>query len=157
MKAIHSLATKKQDRKVSIMATNLTPVATTPPRPPLGSLFLEPPATHHRLKAASKEISRPKANARLFDLQSPLNRFMPGKSHLEYLASESIFSQGDAANAVYYIQSGKVNLTVVSASGKEAVIAQLASGSFFGEASLAGELRCVSSASALESCTIVRT
>ena len=121
------------------MATNLTPVTTTPSRPPLGRLFLEPPASQHRLKAASKEIIRQKANAPLLDLQSPLNRFEPGKSRLEYLAGESIFSQGDPANAVYYIQSGKVNLTVVSARGKEAVIAQLAAGSFFGEASLAGD------------------
>jgi CRP-like cAMP-binding protein len=137
------------------MATNLTPV-TTPPRGPRGSLFLDPPVSQHWPNAAPKEISRPKANAPLLDLQSPLNRFTPGKSRFEYLAGESIFSQGDPANAVYYIQSGKVNLTVVSASGKEAVIAQLAAGSFFGEASLAGELRWVSSASALESCTIVR-
>lgn len=156
MKAIHSLASKKQDRKISTMATNLTSVTTTPPRPPLGGLFLQPPASQHRLKAASREISRPKANAPLLELQSLISRFMPGKSRLEYLAGESIFSQGDPANAVYYIQSGKVNLTVVSARGKEAVIAQLAAGSFFGEGSLAGELRCVSSASALESCTIIR-
>ena len=64
---------------------------------------------------------------------------MPGKSRREYLANESVFSQGDSANAVFYIQSGKVKLTVVSHSGKEAVIAHLAAGSFFGEASMAGE------------------
>src|ERR1019366_4424502 len=98
---------RKQDRKVSTMATNLTPVTTPPPRPPLGSLILEPSASQHRLKAASNEISRPKANAPLFDLQSPLNRYMPGLSRIEYLAGESVFSQGDPANAVYYIQSGK--------------------------------------------------
>ena len=81
---------------------------------------------------------------------------MPGKSRREYLAGESIFSQGDPANAVFYIQSGKVNLTVVSMSGKEAVIAHLPATSFFGEASLAGEPLRVSSANALESSTIVR-
>ncbi len=72
------------------------------------------------------------------------------------LTGESIFSQGDPSNAVFYIQSGKVKLTVVSTSGKEAVIAHLPTGSFFGEASLAGEPYRISSANALESSTIIR-
>jgi CRP-like cAMP-binding protein len=67
-----------------------------------------------------------------------------------------MFSQGDPADAVFYIQRGKVKLTVVSMSGKEAVIAYLPTASFFGEASLAGEPLRVSSAYALESSTIVR-
>jgi CRP-like cAMP-binding protein len=69
---------------------------------------------------------------------------------------ESVFSQGDPSNAVFYIQSGKVKLTVVSMSGKEAVIAHLPAGSFFGEASLAGQSLRISSADALESSAIVR-
>ena len=81
---------------------------------------------------------------------------MAGKSRREYATGESIFSQGDLANSVFYIQSGKVKLTVVSMSGKEAVIAHLPVTSFFGEASLAGETYRVASASALESSTIVR-
>jgi CRP-like cAMP-binding protein len=60
------------------------------------------------------------------------------------------------ASAVYYLQSGKVKLTVVSASGKEAVIAHLQEGSFFGETSLAGEATRSSSVCALELCSIVR-
>ena len=83
-------------------------------------------------------------------------RFMAGKSRREYSTGESIFSQGDLANSVFYIQSGKVKLTVVSMNGKEAVIAHLPATSFFGEASLAGETHRVASASALESSTIVR-
>ncbi|HUV69332.1 MAG TPA: Crp/Fnr family transcriptional regulator [Terracidiphilus sp.] len=81
---------------------------------------------------------------------------MPGKSRREYLANETVFSQGDSANAVFYIQSGKVKLTVVSTSGKEAVIAHLPAGSFFGEGSLAGEQQRTSSASTLQSTTIIR-
>ena len=50
-----------------------------------------------------------------------------------------MFSQGDAADAVFYIQEGKVKLTIVSQQGKEAVVAILEPGSFFGEACLAGE------------------
>jgi CRP-like cAMP-binding protein len=91
-----------------------------------------------------------------FDLQSPLNKFMPGKSRREYLADETVFSQGDAANAVFFIQSGKVKLTVVSTNGKEAVIALLPAGSFFGEGSLASEQQRTSSASTLQSTTVVR-
>ena len=83
-------------------------------------------------------------------------RFMAGKSRREYPTGESIFSQGDQANSVFYIQSGKVKLTVVSMNGKEAVIAHLPAASFFGEASLAGETHRVASANALESSTIVR-
>jgi CRP-like cAMP-binding protein len=81
---------------------------------------------------------------------------MAGKSRHEYSSGESIFSQGDPANSVYYILSGKVKLTVVSMNGKEAVIAHLPATSFFGEASLAGETHRVASASALETSTIVR-
>jgi CRP-like cAMP-binding protein len=81
---------------------------------------------------------------------------MAGKPLREYQAGESIFSQGDPANAVFYIQSGKVKLTVVSMSGKEAVIAHLLAASFFGEASMAGEPQRSSSAYALEPSTIAR-
>jgi CRP-like cAMP-binding protein len=91
-----------------------------------------------------------------FDLEIPLNKLMAGKSRRDYLTGDSIYSQGDPANAVFYIQSGKVKLTVVSMSGKEAVIAHLPAGSFFGEASLAGESHRISSANALQPSTIIR-
>jgi CRP-like cAMP-binding protein len=91
-----------------------------------------------------------------FDLQIPLNKLIAGKTRREYMAGESIFSQGDPANAVFYIQSGRIKLTVVSMSGKEAVIAHLSAGSFFGEASLAGQKLRISSAHAIESTIILR-
>lgn len=94
--------------------------------------------------------------APVYALQNPLNKFMAGKTRREYMADESIYSQGDRANSVYYLQSGKVKLTVVSASGKEAVIAHLQAGSFFGETTLAGEENRSFSVCALESSTIVR-
>jgi len=90
------------------------------------------------------------------DLETPIKKFMVGKSRREYLTDESVFSQGDQADAVYYIQSGKVKLTVVSMNGKEAVIAYLTAGSFFGETALAGEPLRVSSAYALQTSTIIR-
>jgi CRP-like cAMP-binding protein len=91
-----------------------------------------------------------------FDLEIPLNKLMAGKSRRDYLTGDSIYLQGDPANAVFYIQSGKVKLTVVSMSGKEAVIAHLQEGSFFGEASLADESQRISSANALQPSTIIR-
>jgi CRP/FNR family transcriptional regulator, cyclic AMP receptor protein len=72
-----------------------------------------------------------------FDPRLLPTKLSTGKSSSEYLAEESVFSQGDAADAVFYIQSGKVKLTVVSKSGKEVVVAILPEASFFGEGCLA--------------------
>jgi CRP-like cAMP-binding protein len=94
--------------------------------------------------------------ASAFDLQIPINRLLVGKSRLEYQTGDSVFSQGDQSNAVFYIQSGKVKLTVVSMSGKEAVIAHLPTASFFGEAALVGQQLRISSAHAIEPSSIVR-
>jgi CRP-like cAMP-binding protein len=108
------------------------------------------------MKVVAKAVNTLPAQSPAFNLQNLLDKVMLGKSRREYSTGESIFSQGDTSNAVFYIQSGKVKLTVVSMSGKEAVIAHLPEGSFFGEAALAGELFRISSACALESSTVVR-
>jgi CRP-like cAMP-binding protein len=108
------------------------------------------------LTVVSTATSGLRARGTAVDIQDPLSRFIPGKSRREYSIGESVFSQGDPANAVFYIQSGKVKLTVVSTNGKEAVIAHLPATSFFGEACLAGETHRVASANALESSVIVR-
>jgi CRP-like cAMP-binding protein len=108
------------------------------------------------LSLVSKKVEALPKQGTTFDVENLLAGFIAGKSQREYLAGESIFSQGDTANAVFYVQSGKVKLTVVSMIGKEAVIAHLEAGSFFGEASLAEELLRSSSAHALEGSTIVR-
>ncbi|MGA2373804.1 MAG: Crp/Fnr family transcriptional regulator [Candidatus Korobacteraceae bacterium] len=75
---------------------------------------------------------------------------------MEYQAGASIFSQGDAADAVFYIESGKVKLTVVSARGKEAVVGILQEGSFFGEGCLAGQPLRMATTTALQRSTITR-
>jgi len=67
-----------------------------------------------------------------------------------------IFAQGDTADAVYYIQAGKVKLTVVSKTGKEATVGILGEGDFFGEGSLAGQALRMGSATALTDCAILR-
>jgi CRP-like cAMP-binding protein len=91
-----------------------------------------------------------------FDPQIFLTKLGPGKTTQEYRANESVFSQGEIADAVFYIQTGKVKLAVVSKRGKEAVIAILPEGSFFGESCLAGQLFRMSTASTVQHCKIMR-
>ena len=67
-----------------------------------------------------------------------------------------IFPQGDTADAVFYVQKGKIKLTVVSQTGKEATVGVLGEGSFFGEGGLAGQALRMGSASAMTDCTILR-
>ena len=67
-----------------------------------------------------------------------------------------VFAQGDAADAVFYIQKGKVRLTVVSTAGKEATIGIVSEGNFFGEGSLAGQVVRMGSAAAMTDCELLR-
>lgn len=69
---------------------------------------------------------------------------------------QTIFAQGDNADAVFYVQKGKVRLTVVSKIGKEATIAIVSEGNFFGEGALAGQLLRMGSAAAMTDCEILR-
>jgi len=85
-----------------------------------------------------------------------LNKLVEGKVGQEYQKDEPVFAQGDIADAVFYIESGTVKLTVVSKSGKEAVIAILAEGSFFGEGCLAGQPLRISTARAVSRSVLVR-
>jgi len=91
-----------------------------------------------------------------FDPHVFLSKVGDGKTLLKPLKDQIMFSQGDAADAVFYIQEGKVKLTIVSQQGKEAVVAILEPGSFFGEACLAGEHVRVATTTAIEKSTIVR-
>jgi len=138
------------------MATSYAPMNSAAPRIQLGRSYPLPAISRHGLKVVSSKSGSLPAQAAAYDLESSLDKYMAGKSRREYQTGESIYSQGDTSSAVCYIRSGKVKLAVVSMNGKEAVIAHLEAGSFFGEASLAGEALRVSSANALESSTIVR-
>ena len=91
-----------------------------------------------------------------FNPQTFLTQVGSGKSTLTAPQKQILFSQGDAADAVFYIQTGKVKLSVVSQQGKEAVIALLEKGSFFGEGCLAGQLVCMATATAEKDSTLVR-
>jgi CRP-like cAMP-binding protein len=128
----------------------------TASRSALGRTFSLPTAAPYKFKVVSKTMSALPELGPASDLQVPLNKLVAGKSRREYLIGESIFSQGDPANAIFFIQSGQVKLNVVSMEGKEAVIAHLPAGSFFGESALAGEAIRISSAWALQSSTVVR-
>ena len=79
-----------------------------------------------------------------------------GKSLLLTSKPQLIISQGDAADAVFYVQTGQVKLTVPSEQGKEAIIAMLEPGNFFGEGCLAGQLMHMATATAVKKSTLVR-
>jgi len=91
-----------------------------------------------------------------FNPQTFLKQVGSGKTTLKSSKKQIIFSQGDASDAVFYIQTGKIKLSVVSQQGKEAVIAVLEKGSFFGEGCLAGQLVCMATATTTEDATLVR-
>jgi CRP/FNR family cyclic AMP-dependent transcriptional regulator len=77
---------------------------------------------------------RPKLKARAkFDPKSFLAEAGKGRALTAYEKNQTVFSQGDPADAIFYIQRGKIKLTVVSRGGKEAVVALLGAGDFFGE------------------------
>src|SRR6202142_717563 len=79
-----------------------------------------------------------------------------GRKHLSVSKKQGVFSQGDAADAVFYIQKGRVKLTVVSKIGREATIGILTEGNFFGEGALAGQALRMGSAAAMTDCEIQR-
>jgi CRP/FNR family cyclic AMP-dependent transcriptional regulator len=91
-----------------------------------------------------------------FDPKVFLAKVNGGRIISNYRKDQTVFRQGDPANSVFYIQSGKIKATVVSEQGKEAVVAVLGAGDFFGEGSLAGESLRLAAVSALTKCTIAR-
>ena len=95
--------------------------------------------------------SRPSFNPKSF-----LAMVGEGRGIGEYHKGEIVFSQGDPADAVFYIQSGKVKVTVASEQGKEAVVAMLGTNDFFGEGCLAGQARRVATVAAIMDSVIVR-
>jgi CRP/FNR family cyclic AMP-dependent transcriptional regulator len=91
-----------------------------------------------------------------FDPKSFLAGVGEGRSIGEYRKDQIVMAQGDPADAVFYLQSGKVKLTVVSEQGKEAVVAMLGPNDFFGEGCLAGQIRRIATAAAMTDSVIVR-
>jgi CRP/FNR family transcriptional regulator, cyclic AMP receptor protein len=91
-----------------------------------------------------------------FDAKAFLTQAGEGKALAERVKNFKIFLQGDPADAIFYIQKGKIKLTVVSTRGKEAVVAILGVGDFFGEGCLSGQLHRMSTATAMSDCSIMR-
>ena len=95
-------------------------------------------------------------NKRNFDPLTFLATIGNGRKTLAVPKEQAVFAQGDGADAVFYIQKGKVKLTVISKTGKEATIGILGAGSFFGEGALAGQVVRMGSAAALTDCELLR-
>jgi CRP/FNR family transcriptional regulator, cyclic AMP receptor protein len=91
-----------------------------------------------------------------FDPKAFLAKADGGRTILKYPKDKILFSQGDPADAVFYIQQGKVKLTVVSDQGKEAVVAILEADHFCGEGCLAGQPLRIATAATMTECVIVR-
>jgi CRP/FNR family transcriptional regulator, cyclic AMP receptor protein len=91
-----------------------------------------------------------------FDPYLFLRSAREGRGALKYSKDAVIFSQGEVADAVYYLEKGRAKLTVISANGKEAVIAILGAGDFFGEGCLSGLRVCIATATAMTESAVMR-
>jgi CRP/FNR family transcriptional regulator, cyclic AMP receptor protein len=91
-----------------------------------------------------------------FDPKTFLSKVGEGKTIAKYRKDQIVFSQGEIADAVFYIQHGKVKLTVVSEQGKEAVVAIVGPGHFFGEGCLNGHPLRIATTRAVDECVITR-
>jgi CRP/FNR family transcriptional regulator, cyclic AMP receptor protein len=100
-------------------------------------------------------VVRKKAKAS-FDPKAFLAKVGNGKTISKYRKDQIVFAQGQVADAVFYIQEGKVKLTVVSEQGKEAVVAILGPGHFFGEGCLNGHPLCIATTRVVDECVITR-
>ena len=117
-----------------------------------------PPPLRPKPRGVRKASRLPRVfkSGREFDPQSFLAIIGDGRKIVLFPQKKNIFAQGDPADAIFYLQTGKVRLTVASSDGKEATIGILSAGSFFGEGSLAGQPLRMGSASAMTDCSVMR-
>lgn len=99
---------------------------------------------------------RTKATKPAFNAQAFLAKVGSGRTLVNHSADETVFSQGDAADSIFYVRKGKIKLTVISKQGKEAVIAMLGAGDFFGEGCLAGQIRRMATCTTMCPCSLAR-
>jgi CRP/FNR family transcriptional regulator, cyclic AMP receptor protein len=102
---------------------------------------------------ATTMLAKKKRN---FDPKEFLAAIGEGRKVVAFPKKQTIFTQGDAADAVFYVQQGKVKLTVVSEAGKEATLGILGEGEFFGEGALAGQALRMGSATAMTDCEFLQ-
>jgi CRP/FNR family cyclic AMP-dependent transcriptional regulator len=101
-------------------------------------------------------LVKPAKKRRKFNPTTFLSTIDGGRKIAAFRKKQMIFVQGDSSDAVFYIQKGRVKLTVVAKNGKEATIAILREGDFFGEGCLAGQLLRMCSATATTDCSLMR-
>jgi CRP-like cAMP-binding protein len=91
-----------------------------------------------------------------FDAQAFLAKVGAGRTLAQYRVGETVFSQGDAADSIFYVRKGKIKLSVVSQQGKVAVVAMLGTGDFFGEGCLAGQIKRMANCTTMCPCSLAR-
>jgi CRP/FNR family transcriptional regulator, cyclic AMP receptor protein len=96
-------------------------------------------------------MARKKSSAKPFDVGQYLSTAGVKKTLVSYRKGQTIFSQGEKSGSVFYLQTGAIKIAVTSSTGKEAVVAILHAGDFFGEGCIAGQPLRVSTATAMES------
>ena len=104
----------------------------------------------------AKRKSSPKTNPHQFKPGIFLEKVEAGRTTVEFRTKKTLFSQGDPADAVFYIHKGKIQLAVLSTSGKEAVVGILNQGDFFGEGALAGQRVRMATATAIADGSVER-
>src|SRR5437763_9268710 len=107
-------------------------------------------------KRNQSEVVKANTKSQSVDWETFLAAIPGANTLIEYGANRNIFRQGEPADSVFYLRQGKVKLAVTSQQGKEAIVAILGAGEFFGEGCLAGQQLRVSTAIAISDCTLAR-
>ena len=129
------------------------------PREPKGSTNIARQTPTDRISKRTRNSARPRPaskNGREFNPHAFLATIGEGRKAMLFPKKQTVFAQGDPADAVFYLKTGKVRLTVVSKTGKEATIGILSDGSFFGEGALAGQPLRMGTATAMTDCCVLR-
>jgi len=133
-------------------------VLMSPPRESQGSTKIARQTPTNQVSQRMRSSRNPRRfakNSSKFNPHAFLATIGEGRKVLPFKKRQTIFGQGDPADAVFYLQTGKVRLTVVSKAGKEATIGILSEGSFFGEGSLAGQALRMGAAIAMTDCAVL--
>ncbi|MEO8372466.1 MAG: Crp/Fnr family transcriptional regulator [Candidatus Solibacter sp.] len=104
----------------------------------------------------SRASKAPPTELEGFNAEAFLQQIGAGSKTAEFRTNTSVFAQGDPADSIFFVRKGKIKLSVVSNRGKEAVIAILSTGDFFGEGCLAGQIKRMATASTMAASSIIR-
>ncbi len=141
----HQILTPQCDKAIHVMIGDKTA------RPALDKCVMGASTPASRRNVSKKARAKP-----AFDLDFVLARAGPGRAVSKFLHSQVVYSQGETADSVFYVMEGKVKIAVVSARGKEAVIAVHAHEDFFGEGCLIGQPLRLATASAMTETAVMR-